>query len=407
MSELSESERRRGLGVMLAGTFLMWGGFFMVIPLISVHYVDDLGWAAGAIGLVLGVRQLTQQGLTLIGGALADKLGARGLIAAGMMIRASSFVLLAFADTYPLLMASVILAALGGALFDSPSSATIVALTREEGRSRFYSLLGVVSGLGMTVGPLAGAMLLKVNFALVAFVAAGCFFVAFWLTLLLLPKVRVAQGERGLTDGIVMAMRDRRFMIFNLLLMGHWFMWVQITISLPLEARAIAGTSDAVSWIYALNAGMGLVLQVPLLWLAERWLKPLSILILGITIMALGLGSVALASSTAGLLACVALFAIGRMLASPSQQTVAAQLANPSALGSYFGVSALALAFGGGIGNTSGGVLYGLGRELGMPAMPWLIFGGAGLLSAAGLALMARATARHERDQQAQEGAAS
>jgi DHA1 family multidrug resistance protein-like MFS transporter len=120
----------------------------MVIPLISVHYVDDLGWAAGAIGLVLGVRQLTQQGLTLIGGALADKLGARGLIAAGMMIRASSFVLLAFADTYPLLMASVILAALGGALFDSPSSATIVALTREEGRSRFYSLLGVVSGLG-------------------------------------------------------------------------------------------------------------------------------------------------------------------------------------------------------------------------------------------------------------------
>jgi hypothetical protein len=28
----------------------MWGGFFMVIPLIAVHYVENLGWAAAAIG---------------------------------------------------------------------------------------------------------------------------------------------------------------------------------------------------------------------------------------------------------------------------------------------------------------------------------------------------------------------
>ncbi len=80
-SELSEGQRRRGLIVMLVDTFLMWGGFFIVIPLISVHYVQDLGWDAGAIGLVLGARQLFQQGLTLMGGALADKLGVRGLIA--------------------------------------------------------------------------------------------------------------------------------------------------------------------------------------------------------------------------------------------------------------------------------------------------------------------------------------
>ena len=41
---LSEATRRRGLIVILIDTFFMWGGFFMVIPLISVHYVYDLGW---------------------------------------------------------------------------------------------------------------------------------------------------------------------------------------------------------------------------------------------------------------------------------------------------------------------------------------------------------------------------
>ncbi len=387
---LSERARRRGLAVMLAGTFLMWGGFFMVIPLISIHYVDDLGWAAGAIGLVLGIRQITQQGLTLVGGMLADKLGPRWLIAIGMLIRAGSFVLMGYADSYPLLLLSAVLAALGGALFDAPSSAAIAALTNEENRSRFYSLLGIVSGLGMTIGPLAGALLLKTNFMLVAFVAAGCFFVAFWIVLLLMPSVQVASGLHGLTDGIVMALRDRRFMLFNLLLMGYWFMWVQITISLPLIARAISGTSDAVSWVYALNAGMGIVLQYPLLWLAERRLQPLQILVLGIVIMACGLGSIALAGDTMTLMLCVALFAVGRLLASPAQQTVAASMANPVALGSYFGVSALALAVGGGIGNTSGGILYGLGHDIGAPMLPWLLFGAAGLVCAIGLWLMSR-----------------
>ena len=36
---LDRAARRRGLGVLLLDSFLMMGGFFMLIPLISVHYV--------------------------------------------------------------------------------------------------------------------------------------------------------------------------------------------------------------------------------------------------------------------------------------------------------------------------------------------------------------------------------
>ncbi|GAB4114691.1 MAG: MFS transporter [Roseiflexaceae bacterium] len=402
--ELSESARKRGLAVMLVGTLLIWGGFFMVIPLIAIHYVDDLGWAAGAVGLVLGVRQLTQQGTTLVCGALADRFGPRLLIAAGMLLRAISFIVMGFADTYPLLMISALMAAIGGAFFDSPSSAAMVALTREHDRARFYSILGVVSGIGMTVGPLLGALLLRFNFATVAFVAAGSFFVAFLITLILMPNVRVSSGNQGFGDGIMMALRDRRFMLFNVLLMGYWFMWVQLTISMPLVARSITGTADAVSWVYALNAGLGIILQYPLLLLAERWLKPLPIMIIGITIMALALGLVGLAQSTISLLACVVIFALGRMLATPTQQTVAASLANPAALGSYFGVSALALAIGGGVGNTTGGMLYGWGVDAGLPWMPWLIYAIIGLASAVGLMFMMRSQQRQIPQQAPAEG---
>jgi DHA1 family multidrug resistance protein-like MFS transporter len=385
---LSEATRRRGLIAILVDTFFMWGGFFMVIPLISVHYVDDLGWSAASIGLVLAVRQLTQQGLTLPGGMLADRVGAKWLICAGMLLRAAGFACMAWADTFPLLLASALLAAIGGSLFESPRSAAIAALTNETNRARYYSLLGVVGGLGMTLGPLLGALLLRVDFSIVALVAASCYLVTFLLTVLFLPPVQVASERRGLTYGIALALHDRPFMIFNLLLMGYWFMWVQLSISLPLVARAISGSSDAVSWVYTLNAGMSVLLQYPLLRLAERKLRPLPILVLGVATMAVGLGGIGLAGSVTALLLCVALFSAGALLASPTQQTVTAGFANPTALGSYFGVNALALALGGGLGNYSGGLLYGLGQHRAAPALPWIVFCVVGLASALGMALL-------------------
>src|SRR5256885_4643557 len=98
---ISERARKRGLLALLIDVFCMYIGFFMVVPLISVHYVDGLGWAAASIGLVLGVRQVTQQGLTLFGGVLADQIGAKWLICMGLAVRIVGFALVAWATTLP------------------------------------------------------------------------------------------------------------------------------------------------------------------------------------------------------------------------------------------------------------------------------------------------------------------
>jgi DHA1 family multidrug resistance protein-like MFS transporter len=136
------------------------------------------------------------------------------------------------------------------------------------------------------------------------------------------------------------------------------------------------------------------VLQYPLLRLAERWLRPMPILTLGVALMALGLGAVALAGSVAGLVVCVSIFTVGTLLATPTQQSVAASLADQRALGSYFGVNALALAFGGSLGNLSGGLLTDAARQIGVPALPWMVFASLGLASAFGLALLGRQLVR-------------
>ncbi len=398
---LTDQERQRGLVVLLAGSFLMFGGFFMLVPLISVHYVRDLHLAAAAVGFALAVRQLTQQGLTLFGGALADRVGAKWLICAGMLLRAIGFAGLAWARTFPSLLLMCVLAALGGALFEAPRSAAIAVLTSPATRARFFSLTGIVGGVGMTIGPLVGAALIEASWPLVCFCSALCFAAGALLTAVLLPNVEAVAAREPIGRGIAIAARDSRFVVLTALLGGYWFLWVQLSISLPLVVQQSAPLTvetflgplriGGVASLYAINAGLTVVLQYPLLALAERHLRPLSIMMLGVGLMGLGLGAVAASATIAGLLRCVAIFSIGALLVQPVQQSVTAELADPSALGSYFGFSALALAFGGGLGNFTGGWLYDVARNVGMPALPWLVFGGVSAVVVVGLFLLDRA----------------
>jgi DHA1 family multidrug resistance protein-like MFS transporter len=382
---LSTSDSRgRGLSVLLISTFFAWGGFFMVVPMISVHYVDGLGWTAGAVGLVLAARQFFQQGLTPFSGVLADRFGAKPLIAVGMIVRAVGFGAMGFATTYPVLMATAIVAAVGGALFESPRSAAIAALTDERERSSYFAKMGVVAGLGITAGTQVGALLLGFDFRLVALGGALTYIVLFAMIVLWLPAVQIAE-KGGPFRGLRLAFRDRPFLTYTGFMGGHQFMAAQFSITLPLVAVAIAGNPGAVAWVYAVNSAIAVVLGYPVPRLAERHFGASRALILGVLATAAGLVLIGFSRDTPSLLVAVAVYSLGIVLARPSEQTVAAGLANPAALGSYFGVAALAVAFGGGLGNVAGGVLFDVGQRLETPALPWLIFAAIGLIAAGGL----------------------
>ena len=386
--QLAPSARRRGLTILLLINFLMYVGFFMVVPLISVVYVEQLGFAAAMVGLALGMRQLLQQSITIVGGMLADRFGVRLLIGLGVLVRAIGFVSLAYARTPALLFLALFLSAMGGALFEAPSRAAMAALAPPEEQSRYYSLNGVIGGLGMTIGPLLGSLLLRINFQTVSLIASSCFLIIA-AVVLLLPPISVAQAQQGIGYGLGLAIRDRTFLIFTTLLMGYWFMWVQLVLSLPLAAERLTGSSDAVGLIYALNAGLTVLFQYPVIQLAERRLRPMPMLIIGMLFMAIGLGAVAIATNLALLIACVIIFTLGTLLATPTQQSITANLSDPRALGSYFGISSLALALGGGLGNVAGGLLTDFARQVSQPALPWLTYALIGVISAVGLILLA------------------
>ncbi|CAI1536818.1 MULTISPECIES: multidrug efflux MFS transporter MdtH [Serratia] len=377
MSLVSQA-RSLGKYFLLLDNLLVVLGFFVVFPLISIRFVDQLGWAALIVGIALGLRQLLQQGLGIFGGAIADRFGAKPMIVTGMLLRAAGFATMAMADEPWILWFSCALSALGGTLFDPPRTALVIKLTRPHERGRFFSLLMMQDSAGAVVGALIGSWLLQYNFHFVCWVGAAIFVLAAGWNAWLLPAYRISTVRIPMKEGMLRVLRDRRFLTYVLTLTGYYMLAVQVMLMMPIVVNEIAGSPAAVKWMYAIEAALSLSLLYPLARWGEKHFRLEQRLMAGLLLMTLSLLPIGLATSLQGVFTLICCFYLGSIIAEPARETLSASLADPRARGSYMGFSRLGLALGGALGYTGGGWMYDTGRTMNMPELPWLLLGAVG-----------------------------
>lgn len=375
--------RRSGKYFLLIDNLLVVLGFFVVFPLISIRFVDQLGWAALMVGIALGLRQLLQQGLGIFGGAIADRVGAKPMIVIGMLLRAAGFATMAVASEPWILWASCALSALGGTLFDPPRTALVIKLTRPHERGRFYSLLMMQDSAGAVVGALIGSWLLAYDFHYVCWTGALIFVLAAAWNAWLLPAYRLSTVRAPVGEGMLRVIRDRRFLTYVLTLTGYYVLAVQVMLMLPIVVNDIAGGPSAVKWMYAIEAALSLTLLYPIARWSEKRFRLEQRLMFGLLLMTLSLFPVGLSGSLPSLFALICCFYLGSIIAEPARETLSASLADARARVSYMGFSRLGLALGGALGYTGGGWMYDLGRSFAMPELPWALLGLIGLLTLA------------------------
>ncbi|AJJ24586.1 multidrug efflux MFS transporter MdtH [Yersinia enterocolitica] len=382
---LVSQARSLGKYFLLLDNLLVVLGFFIVFPLISIRFVDQLGWAAVLVGLALGLRQLVQQGLGIFGGAIADRFGAKPMIVTGMLMRAAGFALMAMADEPWILWLACALSGLGGTLFDPPRTALVIKLTRPHERGRFYSLLMMQDSAGAVIGALIGSWLLQYDFHFVCWTGAVIFILAAGWNVWLLPAYRISTVRAPMKEGLMRVLRDRRFVTYVLTLTGYYMLSVQVMLMLPIVVNEIAGSPAAVKWMYAIEAALSLTLLYPIARWSEKRFRLEQRLMFGLLIMTLSLFPVGLITHLQTLFMFICFFYMGSIIAEPARETLSASLADSRARGSYMGFSRLGLALGGALGYTGGGWMYDTGRTLEMPELPWFLLGVIGLITLVGL----------------------
>ena len=372
MSHISQA-RSLGKYFLLVDNMLVVLGFFVVFPLISIRFVDQMGWAALMVGIALGLRQFVQQGLGVFGGAIADRFGAKPMIVTGMLLRAAGFATMAIAHEPWLLWVFCIVSGLGGTLFDPPRTALVVKLIRPRHRGRFFSLLMMQDSAGAVVGALLGSWLLQYDFRLVCATGAVLFILCAAFNAWLLPAWKLSTVKAPVREGLDRVWRDKRFITYVLTLAGYYMLGVQVMLMLPIMVNDIAGSPAAVKWMYAIEACLSLTLLYPIARWSEKRFRLEHRLMAGLLLMSLSMLPIGMVSSLQQLFMLICTFYIGSIIAEPARETLSAELADPRARGSYMGFSRLGLAIGGALGYAGGGWLFDAGKAFNQPELPWVM----------------------------------
>ena len=378
----------RAVQVLLVNELTIFLSFYMLYPYLAVYFRETLGFSAWMVGLVLGIRVLSQQGLNVIGGTLADRLGYKPLIIAGLTLRAAGFALFGFVDSLTGTLVAAILTGLAGALF-GPALRAYLATESPGRRAEVFALANLAGQIGALLGPPVGVALLAFSFRLVC-VAAGVIFLGLMLLQFRYLPRRVdllAEGPRPVLRDWSEVLANRGFLFFAAVMLAYSVLLSQMYLTLPLEARRATGSDMAVGSLFVLSSILAIVGQVRVTAWCEARYRPPEAVALGLALMTVGFAA-PLVSALAGYvepagrpaptlaslgptLVAMTFLTLGAMVASPFAMAMVPRFGRDRLIATYFGFYAMA----GGIGSTLGNALVGAALDAqsrpGLVGLPW------------------------------------
>ncbi|MCD2189626.1 MFS transporter [Actinomycetospora soli] len=338
----------RAVQVLLLNQLGVNTGFYLLVPYLSGYLGGELGLSAALVGVVLGVRNLSQQGLFLVGGSAADRLGARGVIIAGCALRTVGFGLFALGESVPILFAAAILSGLAGALFN-PAVRAYLSQEAGERKAEAFALFNVFANTGALLGPLLGGVLLLVGFRLSAIVAAVLFALLTIWQLAVLPVRRIEPSGTTVGGDWREVLTCRPFLAFTLAMVGMFALQNQLYLLLPLQAAELTGSASPVAVIFAVVTLLNLGLQVRLTRRLDAAPRATTIAaglaVMGLAFLLPALLAPLVPPGLVGLvpvLLAAAVFSVGLMIAQPFVNALIGSFTRPGLSGTCFGVFYLA-----------------------------------------------------------------
>lgn len=365
---MSESISLPSRSVILSTQLVFNIGFYAVVPFIAIHMRDELLMGSTLIGIVLGVRTFSQQGLFFLGGLLAHRWGYRRLMLAGCAIRVLGYLGLATAQTPSELIVSAALTGLGGAMFSPCMEALTAEIehqtqqlskiktgVKHQSRPNLFALFVVFGELGAVAGPVLGGILMPLGFSWVAASCAGIFMLT-GIVLFATVPTQFERAPKKVGDWSAV-FKQRDFLLFALAYSSYLFSYNQLYMAVPAEIARIDAPVITLSWLFVLASVLVISLQFPISSLCRR-ISARKALSIGFGCMTVAFA--ALLSSTlpfvpdafensyfsaAPITLFVIFLSVGQMFSAPVAMSLVPQFAQGGALPIYYGFLASAGGF--------------------------------------------------------------
>lgn len=377
-------------------------GFYMLMPYLAAYLAGPLGLAGWAVGLVLGVRNFSQQGMFIVGGTLADRIGYKPLIVAGCLLRTGGFALLIFAHSLPVVLIASAATGFAGALFNPAVRAYLAADSRER-RVEAFAVFNIFYQAGILLGPLVGVLLVAIDFRITAAGAAAIFAVLTVAQLLALPQHSADPGteKTSILDDWRVVIGNRSFLLFAVAMIGSYVLSFQVYLALPLQAALVTKRYQTllVAAIFVVSGLVAVAGQLRITrWFAARW-GPGRSLAIGLATLAASFIPLMLIpdNSRLGILAAVtallvtaAMLAVGSAAVFPFEMDTVMALAGGRLVATHYGFYNTIVGVGILAGNLATGWAMGAARQAGAGELVWAGLFAIGVFAALALRILDR-----------------
>lgn len=343
-------------------------GFGIVIPALP-YYVEGEGFRATPfeIGLLFASYSLMQFIFSPILGSLSDKIGRRPILFFSLLGSAVGYLLIGYAFALWMVFAGRIISGITGGNI-STAQAYIADVTTRENRAKGMGLFGAMFGLGFIFGPAIGGILSRFGIGVPFLFAAALSLANAVLVYFILPETvnkdaaAVNKSRRNRFVELFDALRDSRF---GTLTAVYFFLVTSFSIMtyafVLYTIQRFGYTAEQNGYIFAFIGILAVIFQGGVFnTLVGKF---------GENVLTVG-GSVMMAASLflipfigpqsgglVGLLATIALLAIGNSMASPALTSLASKISDQSEQGKSLGVMQSGASLARAIGPAIGGVL--------------------------------------------------
>ncbi len=317
-------ESALGVKAILAGVFVSRLSGFLNVFL--VLYLHSRGYPAGQSSVALGTYGVGALVGVFVGGALADRLGARNATVLSMTSAGALTASLLYLPGYSTVLAAVAVVGLGGQLYRPASSTLLSELTLEDRQIMIFAMHRFALNLGAMAAPLVGFGLYDLGHqgytllfwgeALVALAYAVLAWVA--LPAGLSRSADMPAGIPVRPDGGYLAVfRDRSYALFLVATLLHMAVYAQYLSTLPLDITAAGVPIFWYTVAVSLNGFIVIAFELLLTKLSQRWPAKLTIG-LAFALLGTGVAFYGLPIGPAVILAATLIWTLGEIIGGPT-----------------------------------------------------------------------------------------
>jgi len=378
------NEYPRTFWTLIVITFVDRVGGAMLFPFFALYLTNKFNIGMTKVGVLFAAFSISSFIGSMLGGALTDKFGRKGIIIFGLIASSLSTLLMGIVNAYE---AFFFIAIFVGVLADTSGparQAMIADILPEEKRPQGYGIFRVAFNLSVVIGPAIGGILAARSYLLLFITDAVVSLITAALVFRFIPETKPEaspdqpqESVAGSFSGYLRVMRDGAFMLFlgASILMALVYMNMNTTLGVYL--RDSHGIPEAgYGWLLSLNAAMVVLFQFPITRRIEN-APPFIMMAVGMILYAIGFAMYGFVSVYALFMLAMVIITIGEMIIAPVGQALVAKFSPEDMRGRYMAVFGFSWA----IPFAVGPYLAGLVLDNYDPNWLWYIAGFVGVLA--------------------------